>query len=154
MDNLWGESPPQLGGEPPSITGLMFTTGEPKTTTKPTSKEKQAMSKAFDAVTAETISNAQLQVGRVLYVNASKAFQAFLPKFTVWERLFTAKEKRELATMVAMYTILHFVKTKYSHYAMDALTGYLNHEFQGRLIDGMGITEIHKLLTLPEKVEK
>jgi hypothetical protein len=108
-----------------------------------TPKDKTNMQESIKQnVVSETLSNAKLQVGKVIYTNARRAFARFLPKFSLVEKLFVSKEKRQAAEYVAMYAILHLVRSKYDHYALDCLTAYLNHEMQSSILGAIASPEV------------
>jgi len=103
-------------------------------------------------IKTETIDEAQVQVGRVIYQNAKTLLVDFIPQPTWYEKLLTTDTKRELATLLVVYGLLHFIKSKYSHYAFDALTMYINRELQEKVLDTVGINNLAKIMVMPTKV--
>ena len=113
-------------------------------------KTKETVNGAGSAIMDETVDVAKLNVGKVVYSNLRGVAERFLPTVSWYEKLFMSKEKRALAELLAVYGILHLVKTKYSHYVLDAVTMYINLELQTKLIGSIDVSELENIFALPK----
>ncbi len=98
-------------------------------------------------VKQETIDVGLLTVGKLIYVNMEAVLVKIAPKLKWYEKLFTSKEKRELATLVGAYIALQAIRTKYDHYLIQAVTAHINFEFQSKLVGGISQETIDKIFT-------
>ena len=115
-------------------------------------KTKAALNTAGTAIADETVDVAKINVGKIVYGNLRGVATQFMPKLKWYEKLFVSAEKRELAELLAVYGVLHLVKTKYSHYLIDAVTMYINMNLQTKLIGSIDIAELDNIFKLPKKV--
>ena len=114
-----------------------------------TTKVSETVKSASTEMMSESIDVAKINVGKVVYSNAKVLLGTYLPKATWYEKLFVAKEKREIAELMAVYGALHILKTKYSHYIIDAVTAYINLELQTKLIGSINVTDLDNIFKLP-----
>lgn len=111
---------------------------------------KEMTGTASKAIMEESVDVAKINVGKIVYNNARILFQTYLPKTSWYEKLLISKEKRELAELMAVYGLLHILKTKYSHYLIDAVTSYINLELQTKLIGSVNVKDLDNIFKLPE----
>lgn len=103
-------------------------------------------------ILSESEKNAQLQVGKFLVEGAAKAGAHFMPKFTLIEKLTMSKAKRETVVLVAVYFGVHFARTKYDHYSLQAISAYINHKLMDSAIGHLDAAIFEKLFAAPVKV--
>lgn len=113
-------------------------------------KVMDTVESASTAIASESVDVAKINVGKVVYNNARILFQQYLPSVSWYHKLLVSKEKRELAELMAVYGILHILKTKYSHYLIDAVTAYINLELQTKLIGSINVRDLDNIFKLPE----
>jgi hypothetical protein len=111
---------------------------------------KEVAGTASKAIMEESVDVAKINVGKIVYNNARILFQTYLPKTSWYEKLLVSKEKRELAELMAVYGLLHILKTKYSHYLIDAVTSYINLELQTKLIGSVNVKDLDNIFKLPK----
>ena len=99
----------------------------------------------------ESIDVAKINVGKLVYNNVKILLSAYIPQPTWYQKLFISKDKRELAELVAVYGMLHIIKTKYSHYLIDVVTSYINLELQTKLIGSINVRDLENVFKLPTK---
>jgi hypothetical protein len=119
-------------------------------TTKNTAKEVAAT--ASLAIMNESVDVAKINVGKVIYSNARILLAQYMPKVSWYQKLIISKDKRELAELMAVYGLLHILKTRYSHYILDAVTSYINLELQTKLIGSINVKDLDNIFKLPEVV--
>lgn len=106
---------------------------------------------ASTSIMNESIDVAKINVGKVVYSNAKVLLKTYLPKASWYERILVSQEKRELAELMAVYGLLHVLKTKYEHYLIDAVTSYLNLELQTKLIGSVNVKDLDNIFKLPKE---
>lgn len=110
----------------------------------------EATKEIGSSMLSESVDIAKINVGKIVYSNAKVLLSSYLPKATWYEKLLTSKDKRELAELMAVYGLLHIIKSKYSHYLIDAVTAYLNLELQTKLIGSVNIQDLDNIFKLPK----
>jgi len=140
---------------------LAFNSPKQKTKTKTKIKKEVKMSSldkakgtvdtASKAVMEETVDVSKIQLGKIIYNNLKGVAVRFMPTLTWYEKIFVSKEKRDTAELLAVYGVLHMVKTRYSHYAIDAVTMYINMELQTKLIGSINVGDLDNIFKLPKK---
>ena len=105
---------------------------------------------ASQAIMNESVDVAKINIGKIVYKNARILLTSYLPKVTWYEKLMVGKDKRELAELMAVYGLLHILKTKYTHYLIDAVTSYINLELQTKLIGSVNVKDLDNIFKLPE----
>lgn len=115
------------------------------------SKTKKVAESASINIMNETVDMAKVAVGRIIYNNIKVLFASYLPQPNWIIKLFTSKDKRDIAELMAVYALLHLVKAKYSHYIIDCLTVYINLELQTKLIGVINIKDLDNIFKLPIK---
>ena len=106
---------------------------------------------ASTAIMNESIDVAKINVGKLVYNNVKILLAAYIPQPTWYQKLFISKDKRELAELIAVYGMLHIIKTKYSHYVIDAVTSYINLELQTKLVGSINVRDLENVFKLPTK---
>ena len=112
---------------------------------------QETISSASSAVMEETVDVAKINVGKVVYNNAKIVLKTYLPKVSWYERILVSSEKREIAELMAVYGLLHILKTKYDHYLLDAVTSYINLELQTKLIGSVNVKDLDNIFKLPKQ---
>jgi len=113
--------------------------------------ENDTVAKVTENVKQETVDVALINVGEIVFNMGGSVVERFAPKLTWYEKIFTSKEKRELAVMVGTYVAIQAVKMKYNHYIIDAVSAYLNFEMQKKLLGGLNQETLDKLFSKFEK---
>lgn len=113
--------------------------------------ENDGLNTVAGNVQQETVDVALINIGEIIYNMGGSVVERFAPKLTWYEKVFTSKEKRELAMLVGTYVAMQAVKLKYRHYLIDAVSAYLNFELQRKLLGGLSQETLDKLFAKFEK---
>lgn len=106
---------------------------------------------ASTSIMNESVDVAKINVGKIVFNNVKVLLSTYIPQPTWYQKIFISKDKRDLAELIAVYGLLHILKTKYSHYLIDAVTSYINLELQTRLIGSINVRDLENVFKLPTK---
>lgn len=106
---------------------------------------------ASTSIMNESVDVAKINVGKIVFNNVKVLLSTYLPQPTWYQKIFISKDKRDLAELIAVYGLLHILKTKYSHYLIDAVTSYINLELQTKLIGSINVRDLENVFKLPTK---
>ena len=112
---------------------------------------REEQNKIVSNVKQETVDVSLITVGKIVYTNGYDLVARFTPKLKWYEKLFVGKEKREIAELVGAYIAIQIIKTKYSHYIIDAVSAYINFQLQSKLMGGVNQEVIDKMFSKLEK---
>lgn len=111
-------------------------------------KMNQEMQTAVNAVVAESKISAQLVTGEILLDNIETvATNLVMSRLSFWQKLAISKTQKEFAITVAVYTIVHAIKTggfgltgyKVNHAALDMITIAANKRMLSVVVDSLGV---------------
>lgn len=106
---------------------------------------------ASTSIMNESVDVAKINVGKIVFNNVKVLLSTYIPQPTWYQKIFISKDKRDLAELIAVYGLLHILKTKYSHYLIDAVTSYINLELQTKLIGSINVRDLENVFKLPTK---
>lgn len=106
---------------------------------------------ASTSIMNESVDVAKINVGKIVFNNVKVLLSTYIPQPTWYQKIFISKDKRDLAELIAVYGLLHILKTKYSHYLIDAVTSYINLELQTRLVGSINVRDLENVFKLPTK---